>query len=51
MFVLIGAEPFTEWLPPEVERDEWGYIVTGGDGEGAAGRLVRVTDARRIRGR
>jgi thioredoxin reductase (NADPH) len=29
--VLIGAEPHTAWLPPALERDEWGYIVTGTD--------------------
>jgi thioredoxin reductase (NADPH) len=29
-FVLIGAEPGTAWLPSAVERDEWGYLVTGG---------------------
>jgi thioredoxin reductase (NADPH) len=28
-FVLIGAMPRTDWLPPEVERDEGGYVVTG----------------------
>lgn len=31
LFVLIGARPGTEWLPPEVERDEWGYVLTGRD--------------------
>jgi thioredoxin reductase (NADPH) len=30
MFVLIGADPCTEWLPPTIERDAWGYISTGG---------------------
>ncbi len=29
LFILIGAEPRTEWLPKEVLRDEWGYILTG----------------------
>jgi thioredoxin reductase (NADPH) len=29
LFVLIGAEPFTQWLPPEVERDNWGFVMTG----------------------
>ena len=29
LFILIGAEPFTAWLPAEVQRDEWGYILTG----------------------
>jgi thioredoxin reductase (NADPH) len=29
VFVLIGAEPRTQWLPDDVERDRWGYVVTG----------------------
>jgi len=29
LFVMIGARPGTAWLPPEVERDEWGYVLTG----------------------
>jgi thioredoxin reductase (NADPH) len=29
LFVLIGAEPHTGWLPEEIARDEYGYIVTG----------------------
>jgi thioredoxin reductase (NADPH) len=35
LFVLIGAEPFTDWLPASVERDEWGYILTGSEAGGA----------------
>jgi thioredoxin reductase (NADPH) len=31
LFVLIGAEPFTEWLPESVSRDAWGFIRTGPD--------------------
>ena len=31
LFVLIGAEPYTAWLPPTVQRDEHGYILTGRD--------------------
>ncbi|MGC1852074.1 MAG: FAD-dependent oxidoreductase, partial [Solirubrobacterales bacterium] len=31
LFVLIGARPGTEWLPEEIERDEWGYVLTGRD--------------------
>lgn len=30
LFLLIGAAPHTEWLPPEVQRDERGFLVTGG---------------------
>jgi thioredoxin reductase (NADPH) len=39
LFVLIGAEPFTDWLPAEVSRDEWGYILTGPN-EGESTRLA-----------
>ena len=31
LFVLIGADPYTEWLPPSIQRNEQGYLVTGGD--------------------
>ncbi|MGE5286558.1 MAG: FAD-dependent oxidoreductase [Micromonosporaceae bacterium] len=31
LFVLIGAEPFTKWLPATVRRDQWGFILTGPD--------------------
>jgi thioredoxin reductase (NADPH) len=31
LFVLIGAEPFTGWLPEVVARDRWGYVLTGPD--------------------
>lgn len=31
LFLMIGAEPNTDWLPSEVERDEQGYILTGFD--------------------
>ena len=31
LFVLIGAEPHTDWLPEEITRDEGGYVVTGKD--------------------
>jgi thioredoxin reductase (NADPH) len=31
LFVMIGARPSTGWLPPEIERDEWGYVLTGRD--------------------
>ena len=30
LFVLIGTQPRTAWLPPSVQRDVWGYIATGG---------------------
>jgi thioredoxin reductase (NADPH) len=31
LFILIGAEPHTEWLPAALERDDWGYLLTGSD--------------------
>jgi thioredoxin reductase (NADPH) len=31
LFVLIGGEPQTAWLPPALIRDEWGYVCTGRD--------------------
>jgi len=35
MFVMIGAEPRTDWLPEAVARDKHGFVLTGAD---AAGR-------------
>ena len=29
LVILIGARPRTEWLPPEILRDDWGYLPTG----------------------
>lgn len=31
LFVQIGAEPHTGWLPPVILRDEQGFILTGPD--------------------
>ena len=31
LFILIGAQPFTSWLPEAIQRDPWGYILTGPD--------------------
>jgi thioredoxin reductase (NADPH) len=31
LFVLIGAQPFTGWLPETVKRDPWGFILAGPD--------------------
>lgn len=31
LFVLIGAEPHTGWLPTEIRRDRHGYVLTGTD--------------------
>jgi thioredoxin reductase (NADPH) len=29
VFSMIGAKPCTQWLPPEIARDEKGFILTG----------------------
>jgi thioredoxin reductase (NADPH) len=42
LFALIGAQPRTEWLPPEVARDREGFLLTGAD-------LPRTGDGRRER--
>ncbi len=31
LFVLIGATPHTDWLPPEVGRDDRGFVLTDRD--------------------
>ena len=31
LFVFIGAHAETSWLPPQVIRDQWGYVCTGRD--------------------
>ncbi|MDF2091169.1 FAD-dependent oxidoreductase [Knoellia sp. 3-2P3] len=31
LFVMIGAEPHTGWLPEEVARDERGFVLAGSD--------------------
>jgi thioredoxin reductase (NADPH) len=31
LFVMIGGEPNTRWLPPAVARDAHGYVLTGRD--------------------
>jgi thioredoxin reductase (NADPH) len=35
IFSMIGANPCTEWLPREIERDEKGFIKTGSDVTGS----------------
>jgi thioredoxin reductase (NADPH) len=31
LFVLIGAQPHTAWLPESIQRDQHGFILTGDD--------------------
>lgn len=46
LFVLIGSQTRTEWLPDTVKRDEWGFILTGRD----AGADPAATAASSLRG-
>jgi thioredoxin reductase (NADPH) len=39
LFVLIGATPATAWLPEEIARDRWGFVLTGRDVEDERGPL------------
>jgi thioredoxin reductase (NADPH) len=42
LFVMIGADPHTAWLPPEIARDAHGFLLTGPDaGSGSAGAGAR----------
>jgi thioredoxin reductase (NADPH) len=34
VFILIGAVPRTDWLPPEIARDERGFVLTGAERPG-----------------
>jgi thioredoxin reductase (NADPH) len=31
LFLLLCAEPHCDWLPPQVARDERGFVLTGSD--------------------
>jgi thioredoxin reductase (NADPH) len=31
LFLAIGANPHTDWLPPEIARDDHGFLLTGMD--------------------
>jgi thioredoxin reductase (NADPH) len=46
LFVMIGAAPRTEWLPDEIMRDDWGYVLTGPDLIGDGGPRERWPLAR-----
>jgi thioredoxin reductase (NADPH) len=54
-FILIGAAPHTSWLPPEILRDDHGFILTGvqrpdaGDGLGLATAMPGVFAAGDVR--
>jgi thioredoxin reductase (NADPH) len=31
LFLMIGARPHTDWLPPDLDRDDRGFVRTGAD--------------------
>ena len=37
LFIMIGGEPHTHWLPDEIARDPQGYVITGRDLVGQPG--------------
>jgi thioredoxin reductase (NADPH) len=55
VFILIGAAPHTSWLPPEILRDDHGFILTGlqrpdpSDGLGLATTMPGVFAAGDVR--
>ncbi len=57
LFLLLGAEPHCDWLPPALARDERGFVLTGRDiptrlvGRRAAAREPRDHRARGLRRR
>lgn len=46
LFILIGAAPRTEWLPPEIERDERGFITTRDDYATSVPGVFAIGDVR-----
>ena len=46
LFVMIGAEPRTDWLPSEVARDPSGYLLTGDDVPATHRRIGRRCSSR-----
>ncbi len=43
LFILVGAEPYTGWLPADIEQDERGFILTGGEiSQRSAHRFDRI---------
>jgi thioredoxin reductase (NADPH) len=35
LFVMIGAEPRTDWLPESLGRDRFGFVLAGSDAQGS----------------
>lgn len=41
VFVLIGSQPHTDWLQGTLDRDRWGFVLTGADLPGGSFELER----------
>ena len=46
LFVVIGGDPKTRWLPDEIERDAQGYVITGRDLETSMPGVFAAGDVR-----
>ena len=46
-FILIGAIPRTDWLPPTIRRDDQGYVLTGADASASTVTLATAHRSRR----
>ena len=46
LFILIGAQPRTDWLPAEIERDPRGFVVTDSNFETTVPGVFAVGDVR-----
>ena len=46
LFVMIGAEPRVDWLSPEIERDERGFVVAGPTYETSLPGVFAIGDVR-----
>lgn len=47
LFVFIGHSPNSKWLPPEIERDEFGFIVTAPNLETSVPGVFAAGDVRK----
>ena len=46
LFIVIGGDPKTRWLPDEIARDEQGYLITGRDLETSMAGVFAAGDVR-----
>jgi thioredoxin reductase (NADPH) len=46
LFIMIGAEPRVDWLPPEIERDERSFVVAGPTYETSVPGIFAIGDVR-----